>query len=92
MAPTSTTALSWRFTRLRKYAVSSSVSVPWVITTPATEASWESVSTRCASERQTSCVMFWLPTLATCSARISAMPASCGTAASRSFTEKVPDL
>ncbi|KAG1250611.1 hypothetical protein G6F66_015355 [Rhizopus arrhizus] len=47
------------------------------MTMPATEASWHSVSTRSASVRQTSCVMFWLPTLATCSARISAMPASC---------------
>ena len=49
-------------------------------------------STRAASARQTSCVMFWLPTLATCSARMRAMPASCGTAANRSSTEKEPAL
>ena len=46
MEPTTTMGLFVRTVRFRKYAVSSSVSVPWVMTMPSTSACLDKAETR----------------------------------------------
>ena len=80
--PTSTTGRSCRTVRLRKYAVSSSVLVPCVITTPATPASAAKIALiRLAIVNQLSSEMSVLETLTICSTFTSAICAIPGTAA-----------
>jgi hypothetical protein len=68
-------------TRFRKYAVSSIVSVPCVITTPATSGIATSALTRFASFSQTSSFMSCEPMLEICSPRRFAIFRASGTAA-----------
>jgi hypothetical protein len=67
MAQVSTTGLAGASTACRKYAVSSSVSVPWVMTRPCTSSCASQWAQRAASRRQTSNVMSLLSSWATCS-------------------------
>src|SRR5262249_25890493 len=68
MAPTRTTGRSYLMVKLRKYAVSSIVFVPWVTTTPATFGSSAKILLMpLASVSRFSSVMFGLPTLTICS-------------------------
>lgn len=92
IAPTITTGLSLLTTRSRKYDVSSSVSVPWVMTTPSTSDCASTSFKRLASLSQTSSFMSWLPILTICSPEISARSFICGTALMRSWTLNAPDL
>lgn len=67
MAATRTTDLSPLTTRLRKYAISSSVSVPCVTTMPSMSSFASSSLIRLASVSRFSMLSFELPTLKTCS-------------------------
>ena len=87
MEPTSTTGLSLAMTCSRKNAVSSMVSVPWVITTPSAFPSAKSALMRLARLIQTSSFMSWLPMLAICSAVSVASFSIPGTASIRSFAD-----
>jgi hypothetical protein len=78
-----TTGLVVATVMLRKQAVSSSVSVPWVMTMPSTAGSSISRCTRRDSTSQCCGVMSLLSTLKICVASMRASSASCGTAASR---------
>ena len=90
--PVSTTGLSLFTTRLRKYAVSSIVSVPCVIATPSTSGCASSRLTSVASLIHTSSFMSWLPTEDTCTPRTSANFFICGTALISTSTATAPDL
>ena len=91
--PTSTTGLSDRTVRFRKYAVSSSVLVPDVITKPATAGvSLRIAWMRFASVSQLSIVMSELLTLTICSTRTSAICAICGTALTSCSPRIAPGL
>jgi hypothetical protein len=80
--PTRTTGRSCFTVRLRKYAVSSSVLVPCVITTPETAASVAKIALmRLAIVSQFSSVTFGLPTFTTCSTLTLAYCLISGTAA-----------
>jgi hypothetical protein len=87
----STTGFSLFTTSVRKYEVSSIVSVPWVIATPATSGFARISFTRLASLSHTASFMSWLPMLATCSPLTSAISFSCGTAWIRMSTPTAPD-
>jgi hypothetical protein len=78
----STTGFRDLTTRFRKYAVSSIVSVPCVMTTPATSGIAVSSLTRRASFSHTSSFMSCDPMFEICSPRILASFLACGTAAS----------
>ncbi len=68
------------------------VSVPWVMTMPATSGCACSSFTRRASLIQTASFMSWLPMLAICSPLTAARSFIPGTAEMRASTEKLPDL
>jgi hypothetical protein len=89
MAPTSTTGFELLTTRLRKYAVSSIVSVPCVITTPATSGRSSAAWVLRERVRQTASPMSWLPMLATCSTWSLARRSIPGAAAIRDSIEKI---
>src|SRR6185369_2071869 len=89
--PVNTTGLSLCTTRFRKYDVSSMVSVPCVIATPATSGRASSSLTRLPSFSHTASFMSWLPMLAICSPVTSARSFSCGTAWIRRSTPTAPD-
>ena len=89
MAATSTTGLVGASTRCSSHAVSSSVSVPWVTTSPATSGRARWWATRPAKACQVLLSMSLLSSWATCSASMG-VPASAGTAASKSATERCP--
>jgi len=92
MAAVSTTGFFDLTTRFRKYAVSSMVSVPWVMTTPATSGIAASSFTRLASLSQTSSFMSCEPMFEICSPRRLASFLACGTAASSCSTPTWPDV
>jgi hypothetical protein len=89
--PVSTTGLSLLTTRFKKYDVSSIVSVPCVMATPATSGFASTSFTLFASFSHTSSFMSWLPMLATCSPVTSARSLSSGTAWIRMSTPTAPD-
>ena len=91
--PTSTTGRSCLTVRLRKYAVSSSVLVPCVTTTPAAFGSDEKiVLIRFAIVSQCVTVISVLLTFATCSTLTSATCLISGTPATISSPRSAPDL
>ena len=90
--PVRTTGLSLLTTRLRKYAVSSIVSVPCVMAMPSTSDCASSRLTSAASFTHSSSFMSWLPTEDTCTPRTSANFFICGTAAISTSTATAPDL
>ena len=90
MEPTSTTGLSVFTTRFRKYAVSSMVSVPWVITNPSTLGA--SSLMRLASFSMMSKLMSWEPTLEICSPFTVASSLMPGTACSMASMVTAPDV
>ena len=88
MAPTITTGFLHLLVSCRKYAVSSIVSVPCVITKPSYLP--QSALIVLASFSQTSSDMSWLPMFVTCTGVTFATFASSGTAATRWFTDTLP--
>src|SRR4051812_3630849 len=90
--PVSTTGFSLLTTRLRKYAVSSIVSVPCVTAMPSTSGLARSALISTASFTQISSFMSWLPTEDTWMPRTSANVFICGTAAISVSTATAPDL
>ncbi len=92
MAAVSTTGFFDLTTRFRKYAVSSIVSVPWVMTTPATSGIATISLMRRASFSQTASFMSWEPMLAICSPRRFASFFAWGTAARSWSTPTWPDV
>ena len=79
-------------TRPRKNPVSSSVSVPWVMTIPATSGRARTSLTRRASLSQTASFMSWLPMLAICSPSRTASLSTPGAAPISDSIERLPDL
>ena len=92
MAAVRTTGLRDLVTRLRKYAVSSIVSVPCVMTMPSTSFIAVSSLIRRASLNQTSSFMSWEPMLEICSPRRFASFFAWGTAARSWSTPTWPDV
>lgn len=92
IAAVSTTGFFELTTRFRKYADSSIVSVPCVMTTPATSGMATSSLTRRASLNQTSSFMSCEPMLEICSPRSAASFFAWGTAASSCSTPTCPDV
>ena len=90
IAATTTTGLSLLSTRLRKKAVSSSVSVPWVITTPSTFPCFSSAETRLPRVTSLSSVKSSELILKTCSPVTEATSVICGTAAIRASMPTLP--
>ena len=89
MAATSTTGLVGANSCCRKKAVSSSVSVPWVTTTPATSGRARWWASRVASASHTWKRMSLLSSCATCSAS-SGWPVRAGTTATSCATPSWP--
>ena len=81
MEPTTTMGLSLLITRFRKKAVSSSVSVPWVTTTPLTSGSFSSAETRLPRVTSLSLVKLSEAIWKACSPRTLATLVSSGTPA-----------
>ncbi len=79
--PTTTMGLSVRTTRLRKNAVSSMVSVPWVTTMPSTAGSFASAAMRLPRTTSFSLVKLSEAIWNACSPRTSATVDSSGTPA-----------
>jgi hypothetical protein len=90
IAATRTTGLSVVRTCSRKNAVSSMVSVPWVMTMPSASPFLKACSIRLARSIQTLSFMSWLPMLETWSVDRSASFSMPGTAAMRSSPETWP--
>ncbi|MNV77568.1 hypothetical protein D3C71_1710000 [compost metagenome] len=80
--PTTTMGLLVCTVRLRKYAVSARVSVPWVMTTPSTSACLTRADTRLASTSRLSLVKLSEAIWKTCSPRTLATLDSSGSPAS----------
>ena len=92
IAPTMTTGLSLLTTRSRKYAVSSIVSVPCVMTIPSALPLFSSSFTRLASFSQTSLFISCEPMFEICSPFIVAILFISGTAAMSLSTVTVPEV
>jgi len=88
--PTRTTGRSCLTVRFRKYAVSSSVLVPCVTTTPATAGSAKMALIRFAMVSQFSVVLSGLPTFTICSTLTVANWLICGTPFTRSSPRTPP--
>ncbi len=90
--PVRTIGLAVLATRFRKYAVSSMVSVPCVMTMPSTSAIAPSSLTRLASFSHTSSFMSCDPMLEICSPLSIASFFACGTALINCSTPSWPDV